>query len=108
MEKTEVMKSKTFKLTTGCGSIYVTVTLGEGGEILGVLAKLGKAGGCPSCTTGAICSMATVALGAGAKPVELAMKLKGMLCHQVNPLAEIVSCADAIGQALEKAIGDDA
>ena len=103
MEKTAVMQSKTYKFTTGCGSIYVVAKLGEDGEVSGVMSKLGKAGGCPSCTTEAICSMATVAIAAGADLGVLVTKLKGMLCHQSNPVAGILSCADAIGQALEKA-----
>jgi ribonucleoside-diphosphate reductase alpha chain len=65
---------------------------------------MGKAGGCASSNTEALGRLISLALKKGASAGEIVEQLKGIRCHVpygMGPNATL-SCADAIGKALER------
>ena len=103
--------STTRRVKTGCGNMYCTLMFDQpdengdgGGKFVGMLAKLGRAGGCSSLTIEVISTLVTEGLRAGADAKRLAHCLKGVQCHQANPMAGIMSCADAVASAIERAL----
>jgi ribonucleoside-diphosphate reductase alpha chain len=94
----------TRKIVTGCGNLYVTINQDENGEIFEVFNQMGKAGGCADSQAEAIGRLASLALRSGIHPKEVVMELRGISCHRPSGFGQqrILSCADAIGKALEQ------
>ncbi len=93
----------TEKVTTGCGSMYVTVNSDEQG-ICEVFSTLGKAGGCASAQLEAICRLISLALRSGIDVASVVRQLRGIRCPSLawEEGKSILSCADAIASILEK------
>ncbi len=90
-------------METGCGKLFVIMNDDEYGA-REVFANMGKAGGCASSNTEALGRLISLALKKGASPQEVVEQLKGIRCHVpygIGPTATL-SCADAIGKALER------
>jgi len=69
-----------------------------------VFANMGKAGGCAASNTEALGRLISLAFKKGAAPAEIVEHLKGIRCHVpygIGPNATL-SCADAIGKAIER------
>jgi ribonucleoside-diphosphate reductase alpha chain len=97
------------KVSTGCGSLYVTVAYDDKG-IFEVFATLGKSGACASAQVEAICRLITEALRSGVDVAQIVKQLRGIRCSSISWEGgkSILSCADAIASVLEKHInGDD-
>lgn len=94
----------TRKIKTGCGNLYVTINQDEKGELFEVFNQMGKAGGCADSQAEAIGRLASLALRSGIHPKEIIKELKGISCHRPFGFgsARILSCADAIGKAIEQ------
>jgi ribonucleoside-diphosphate reductase alpha chain len=94
------------KVSTGCGSLYITVAYDDKG-IFEVFATLGKAGGCASAQLEATCRLITLALRSGVDVASVVKQLKGIRCPSIawEDGKSILSCADAIAGVLEKHIG---
>jgi ribonucleoside-diphosphate reductase alpha chain len=94
------------KVSTGCGSLYITVAYDDKG-IFEVFATLGKAGGCASAQLEATCRLITLALRSGVDVASVVKQLKGIRCPSIawEDGKAILSCADAIAGVLEKHIG---
>jgi len=94
----------TRKVVTGCGNLYVTINQDENGEIFEVFNQMGKAGGCADSQAEAIGRLVSLALRSGIHPKEVIMELRGISCHRPSGFGQqrILSCADAIGKALEQ------
>ncbi len=93
-------------MVTGCGKLYVTINSDDRGPFE-VFGNMGKAGGCVASQTEALARMISLALRSGIGPEHIIKQLKGISCHM--PAWEpgggkILSCADAFGRALERAI----
>jgi len=103
-----VTMGKTWKMTTGCGNLYVTINHDEYGPFE-LFSQMGKAGGCSASQSEAISRLISLALRAGIDPQEIAKQLHGIRCP--NPGWEeggmILSCSDAIAKALERYIQED-
>ncbi len=101
----------TEKVTTGCGSMYITVNFDEHG-ICEVFSSLGKAGGCASAQLEAICRLVSLALRSGVEIASVVKQLRGIRCPSIawEEGKAVLSCADAIASVLEKQIksSDDA
>ncbi len=90
-------------MDTGCGKLFVIMNDDEHGP-REVFANMGKAGGCASSNTEALGRLISLALKKGASPGEVVDQLKGIRCHVpygMGPNATL-SCADAIGKAIER------
>jgi ribonucleoside-diphosphate reductase alpha chain len=98
----------TEKVTTGCGTIYVTVNFDEKG-ICEVFSSLGKAGGCASAQLEAISRLISLALRSGLEVSSLVKHLRAIRCPSIawDSGHAVLSCADAIGSVLEKQLKGD-
>jgi len=98
----------TEKVTTGCGTIYVTVNSDEQG-ICEVFSTLGKAGGCASAQLEATCRLISLALRSGIDVASAVKQLRGIRCPSIawEEGKAVLSCADAIASVLEKHTGSD-
>ena len=92
----------TFKVGTGCGSLYVTVNNDENG-ICEVFSHLGKSGGCAASQAEAVSRMVSLALRSGIETKEIIKQLKGIQCPNSIWFKghKILSCPDGIAQALQ-------
>ncbi len=92
----------TKEMKTGCGKLYVTMNMDEKG-LFEIFNQMGKAGGCASSQSEAIGRLVSLALRSEVDPRTIIKQLKGISC-QMNSWANgdrILSCADAVGKALE-------
>lgn len=94
----------TYKIHTPCGNMYITINRDAQNKIIEVFAKLGKAGGCPTCQVDAQARLISIALQEGANIERLIKQLIGNKCSMSG--AELpdegISCPDAIGKILKK------
>lgn len=104
----EITRGITEKVKIGCGNLYITVNYDENG-ICEVFTNLGRAGGCPS-QSEATSRLISIALRSGMDVEEVVEQLKGIRCHSTlrqkatNNNIKVLSCPDAIGKAIEKAM----
>lgn len=105
-KRPEVIKGATYRMNTGCGNLYVTINEDEGGSIFEVFTQMGKAGGCAASQSEAIGRLISLAFRIDVDPHEIITQLKGIRCH--SPAwykgSRILSCSDALAQAIEKAM----
>lgn len=105
-ERPPVLIGKTIEVTTGCGKMYVTINQDEEGKVFEVFTSIGKAGGCAQSQSEAIGRLISLALRTGIEPEFIIKQLKGISCHMKYGFGQstVLSCADAVGNALEKAL----
>ncbi len=99
----QLLSGETQRMETGCGKLFIIMNDDEYGP-REVFANMGKAGGCASSNTEALGRLISLALKKGASAQEIVDQLKGIRCHVpwgMGPNATL-SCADAIGKALER------
>jgi ribonucleoside-diphosphate reductase alpha chain len=96
------------KVTTGCGSLYITVAYDDKG-IFEVFSTLGKSGACASAQLEAICRLITEALRSGVDVAQVVKQLRGIRCPSIawEGGKSILSCADAIASVLEQHVDSD-
>lgn len=90
--------SRTVKVRTGCGNLYVTLA-GEARIII----KLGKAGGCPAAFLGGMSLLIHRLLELGESREDVARMLRGIVCYKPGPPSEggaVLSCCDAVAGVL--------
>ena len=104
-ERPRVLYGTTRKFPMECGNLYVTINM-ENEKPFEVFTVMGKAGGCTASYTEAIARLASLALRSGVEPEEVIKQLRGIGCSSVcwNHGEKVISCADAIGKALELSV----
>ncbi len=102
----EVTMGATRKMTTGCGSLYVTINEDEQG-LFEVFATMGKSGGCAASQTEAVSRLLSLGLRSGIDKNQLIRQIKGVRCPNQawEKGGKIYSCSDAIAKALERHVG---
>jgi ribonucleoside-diphosphate reductase alpha chain len=105
--RNDVTWGATRKMTTGCGSLYVTINEDEHG-LFEVFAAMGKGGGCAASQTEAVSRLISLALRSGIDREQIVKQIKGVRCPNQawEKGGRIYSCADAIAKALERHNGD--
>ncbi len=99
----QLLSGETQRMETGCGRLFVIMNDDEIGP-REVFANMGKAGGCAASNTEALGRLISLAFKKGAAPADVVEHLKGIRCHVpygIGPNATL-SCADAIGKAIER------
>ena len=104
-KRARVTKGVTERVTTGCGSIYVTVNSDEHG-ICEVFSSLGKAGGCASAQLEAISRLISLALRSGVDVSAIVKHIRGIRCPSIawEQGHAVLSCPDAIASVLERQV----
>jgi ribonucleoside-diphosphate reductase alpha chain len=99
-----VIKGWTVRMKTGCGNLYVTINEDQQGKPFELFNHIGKAGGCAASQSEAIGRLISFAMRSGADVEPIIQQLKGISCHSHvwGDQGKILSCADAIGKALER------
>jgi ribonucleoside-diphosphate reductase alpha chain len=99
----EVAFGVTRKVKTGCGNLYVIINGDEEGRPMEIFTQIGKAGGCVASQCESMGRLTSLALRSGVQPEEIITQMRGISCHlPVGYGSEkVMSCADAMGQALD-------
>ena len=95
--------TKTTRVTTGCGYIYITEGRSADG-LIEVFASLGKTGGCSRCQLEAITRLISLGLKYGILLKEMLDELSGLRCPNSawDGGQQILSCPDAIAKVLKQ------
>jgi len=98
----ELTRGVTRRIRTGCGNLYITINEDDQGPVE-VFCQMGKAGGCAASQSEAISRMVSLSLRSHVPVDEIVSELKGISCHRLawQNGNRILSCADAMGKALE-------
>lgn len=104
----KMLMGRTIEMMTGCGKLYVTINYDEEGEPFEVFTSMGKAGGCAQSQCEAIGRLISLVLRSGGEPETVIKQLKGISCHMRYGFGpnQVLSCADAVGKAIEKAVSN--
>lgn len=92
----------TIRIVTGCGKMYITLNRDDKG-LYEAFAVLGKAGGCPAAHLEGLARTVSLALKEGVDVNKIIKNLRGIRCPHPMRVRKgwILSCADALGIALE-------
>ena len=105
-ERPEELDGKTYRVRTGHGNAYIVVNRDANGDIFEVFSATGKAGSCDGAAMQVLTMMTSLALRAGVAVGEVTEQLRGNACCPTWDKGVLVqSPMDAIGIAIEKAIG---
>ncbi len=92
----------TYRIRTGCGNLFVTINSDAEG-VCEVFATMGKSGGCSAAQSDGIARLISLALRAGVDTKAIVSQIRGLRCPAPawGEHGSVLSCPDAIAQALE-------
>ncbi len=93
-----VTTGQTRKMTTGCGSLYVTINEDEHG-LCEVFSSMGRAGACKAAQSEAVSRLISLALRSGVDTAAILKSIKAIRCPSPE-LGGATSCPDAIARAI--------
>ncbi len=105
-DRPSLVSGSTRAMITGCGKLYVTINTDEYGPFE-LFAQMGKAGGCAASQAEALARLISLSFRSGVDPAAVVKQLRGISCHLPaweKGGTKILSCADAIAKAVERAI----
>lgn len=96
------LQGLTYKTTTGCGDLFVTVNDKED-KPFEVFVTMGKGGGCASAQSEAIGRLASLCFRSGIEYKDVIKQLIGISCHSMVVVdgEKVLSCADAISKLIK-------
>ena len=95
-KRPEILTGETRKISTPCGSIFVTVNLNrDRNGIEETFIKLGKSGSCSSAMLEALGRIITLALRTGVSQEDIKKSLMGIQCGSCDN-TELYSCPHAV------------
>ncbi len=99
--------SLTFQYRTGCGSVFVTVSVDESGAPMETFINVGKSGGCTQAFAETVGKMTSVALRCGIGVEEIISQYSGVTCRggAWDNGERVDSCSDAVAKSLKVVIG---
>lgn len=102
-KRPKVLKGRTIRMETGCGTLYVTINEDDDG-FFELFNTMGKAGGCAASQSEAIGRLVSLAWRTGIRTEEIVKQLSGICCHKHLGVGKdkILSCADAIARAIRE------
>jgi len=94
--------SSSTRFETGCGSLFVHISVDEGGNPVEVFGTMGKAGGCAMAMLEAVGKATSIGLRCGVDPTEYVKQFVGIRCPSPKWEAgeQHLSCIDAMGKGL--------
>ncbi|MFQ5561427.1 MAG: adenosylcobalamin-dependent ribonucleoside-diphosphate reductase, partial [Nitrospinota bacterium] len=97
-----VTRGTTQRISSGCGSLYVTINECDKGKPFEIFTQMGKAGGCAASQSEAIGRLVSLSLRSGIEPDEIVKQLTGISCHMMtwDNGKKILSCSDAISKTI--------
>lgn len=104
-ERPDMLCGFTHKITTGCGTLYVTINRDQRG-VCELFTTMGKAGGCASSQAETIGRLISLALRSNVDLKSVIKQLKGVRCPKQtwHNGKLILSCTDAIAKILSNYI----
>ena len=109
-QRPPMLKGRTLKMNSPLGDIYVTINEDDGGRPFEVFCTLGKAGGAAFADAEAMGRLMSLALRSGVPITALRDQLRGISSDRavgVGP-SKVLSAPDAIGQAIERYLEEQA
>lgn len=109
-QRPTMLNGRTMKMNSPLGDLYVTVNEDESGRPFEVFCTLGKAGGAAMADAEAIGRLISLALRSGIPITSLKDQLRGISCDRTVGVGpnKVLSAPDAIGQALERYLEEQA
>jgi ribonucleoside-diphosphate reductase alpha chain len=106
LPRPDVLAGSTYKLKTGCGSLYVTVNRDAAGVPQEVFTVMGKSGGCSASNAEAVARLTSLALRSGVPLSQIVKQLSGIRCSTPTWHAgeQVLSCADALARVLRERV----
>ena len=99
-----VYPSATYKMQTGCGNAYVTISYDGMGKPQEVFVSNSKAGGCFACNSEAQGRLCSLFLRSDGDPLKIIKHLGGLTC--ANSRDGLLSCPAAVASALGELLGE--
>jgi len=109
-DRPDSLPSITREVKTACGNLFIIITFDATAMPFEVFAYMGKSGGCNQAYIDGIAIAISVGLRSGTYWEDFSTYLSGVRCGEVKwegKGRQIVSCTDAIAQALKDAMADE-